>query len=200
MRKLVVATLVGGGLILTACASTPTAEKTITAQVPTTVVVTESALPASSSSSSSLAAAPTSTAAAPVVPPVDEVVPLGSTQTIPGRGRVTAYAIDRAVPPPQYDDSGAPRTALDAEVCVEAASAGVSADPWSLVDANSGRYTKDYDSDGKLPQYPLNLTPVAVGECTRGWIMINIPPETQVTGVRYALSDGSAVLRWSVPA
>lgn len=185
--------LLMAAVLLAGCASPGAAPATITAQVP--VTVTESVNPVGADGASPSAAISTPSSPVAAVP-----VPLGSTQTIPNQARVTAYSIDRNVPPEQYTTDASPRTALDIEVCLDAPASGVSSAPWSLTDASGGRYTADsYTSDPKLPEYPGASTLVVVGECIRGWLIIKAPANAAITGVRYGLQDGT-VLRWSVPA
>lgn len=202
MRKSAWFALLATG-VLSACSASPSAETTITAQVPTTVVVTASSVNTRPSSSEVLTAATATAtssrqAATSSAEAALSIVPLGSTQNIANEAKVTAFAVDREVPAPEYDNDKSARTALDVQVCLSVqAPGGVSSDPWTLTDDKGGRYKPDLVMDPKLPEYPYNSTSVAIGECIRGWIMMKVPESVVITGVRYGLQDGT-VLRWSV--
>lgn len=198
-------------LVISGCGSkAASGTTTVTAQVPP-VTVTETVATSSMTASSTTATAPTTSSvessAADTAP---AAVPVGSTQTIPTNptigvgGRATVYAVDQAVPPSQFDSDAGLGTAMDIEVCVDAPGK-VSAAPWTVTDGSNGRYKPDLGAmDARKPEYPNEYQPVALnaGECVRGWLTMDVPSGTQLTSVRYTLTDQSGfaavLLVWSI--
>ena len=170
---------VGVGVVLAGCGSQAAAPETVTVttEVPTTVTVAATRTPSLSAPSTTT---PNST------PSSVQSASVGSTQAIGNVGHATLHAVDRAVPPTPGGESGEPRTAIDAEVCLDGPAvqaSTVSSSPWVVVDSANGRYSaasSTWDTDPQ-PQYPVGDSALNAGECVRGWIVMNIPADTQLT-------------------
>lgn len=183
--------------LLTGCGEGGT---TMTTTITTTVTATPTATSSSTSPSASSSSTPSESNGATDNGPLA----LGKTWTHPS-GQVT-FQVQK------YDSS------IDAgfgvlagilvRACVKTVDPGEKGSyfswaPWSLHDADDGRYANSGTSGGGLPQptYPNGEQDglVAVGDCTKGWIFFEVPKGTKITEVRYASPrDTSVTGKWLV--
>lgn len=188
--------------VLTACGGQQAAQTTVTAQVPVTVTATPSGDPPDTRSPVSSAAAPSPS---PSSASASSAVPVGSSQTY-GDITMTVHAINRDAPAETSLDEEQKRTAVDIEACASGPGVKVSGVRWSLQDANGGRYTPpNFTINPVLPEYPTDRgVDVLPGECFRGWLAMDVPPDAELTTVRYEPVDRNnqvaATLFWSIPA
>ena len=121
-----------------------------------------------------------------------EPAPLGYQQ----RARATLFGIGRDVT--AASGSTAPRTAIDIEVCADAPISGISSSTWTVIGSDGAEYTPIPGDDAPIiPVYPTRLTALKVDQCLRGWVVVDVPADAQVTTVRYTPENG-AVLLWTV--
>lgn len=154
--------------------------------------------PSSASSTSSASSFTTPTTTSPA-PPAS--LPMGQTYSNEA-GDVTVYAYkpDAAPGAPPPTSPGTGWAAADVQVCVKQANY-VNDLPWALVGSDNGRYAPSSTGYGSFPspKYPMGDTPVAIGECVRGWIVFVVPTGATVAFVRYAPSSGVIPpTRWAV--
>ncbi len=125
-----------------------------------------------------------------------EPAPLGYQQRARVEARATLFAVQRDVTPAA--GSTAPRTAIDVEVCADAPISGISSSTWTVISADGNEYTPVRGDDAPIvPVYPTRLTALKVDQCLRGWIVVDVPADAQITSVRYTPENG-AVLLWNV--
>jgi hypothetical protein len=63
----------------------------------------------------------------------------------------------------------------------------VSSKDWSVTDSKDGPYDSSdaTDPDFPMPRYPVDNEPVAVGECTRGWVLFLVAADADVVLVKF---------------
>ena len=106
------------------------------------------------------------------------------------RVRVTMHSVSQAVagnaPAPQ---SGGRWAGADVETCVDSADGAfaVAWREWSLSDANNGNFAASSTTYASFPKpaFPLAGESVAVGDCTRGWIVFPVGTDVRVTKVKW---------------
>lgn len=125
-----------------------------------------------------------------------EPAPLGYQQRARVEARATLFGVKRDVTPAA--GSTTPRTAIDIEVCADAPISGISSSTWTIIGADGSEYRPIPGDDAPIiPVYPTKLTALKVNQCLRGWVVIDVPPDVQISTVRYTPENG-AVLLWTV--
>ena len=93
---------------------------------------------------------------------------------------------------------------IDVEVCLKAdrVDTTVNSSPWTLVDAANHRFRSVLDADGALPgpEYPWTDLPLSNGDCVRGWMLFEVPPNIEVAAIIYSPTPSvRGSVRWDVP-
>ncbi|WP_353647945.1 hypothetical protein ABLG96_13795 [Nakamurella sp. A5-74] len=95
--------------------------------------------------------------------------------------------------PTDNEATGQVVAGIDVEVCVGQLPEGTSQvtwAPWSLVGEDNARYsTLAPDGGGDMGQQFPQVARVASGDCVRGWITFDVPPDATVSTVRYILGE-----------
>ncbi len=130
--------------------------------------------------------------------------PLGSTYTLTDPGlkvSVTVYDVaqnflaDGAAP-----SGGGHWTGIDVQTCLDEAHTAftVSWTDWSVADADNGQYEVSQDQVPNVtpPIFPVSPTPLAVGECARGWVAFPVAFGARITTVKYK-PTGRPPVFWS---
>lgn len=125
-----------------------------------------------------------------------EPAPLGVQQRAREEARATLFEIRREVT--AAAGSATTRTAADVEVCADAAISGISSSTWTVIGTGGAEYHPVRGDDAPIiPVYPTRLTALKLHQCLRGWIVVDVPPDEQISAVRYTPENG-AVLLWNV--
>lgn len=146
-------------------------------------------LVAGCSSNSGQTGEPTSAVA--VAPAADSRSYLGSGVPGPNDGSLVTVFDYRS--PTGNEATGQVVAGIDVQVCVGQLPEGTSQvtwAPWSLVGEDNARYSTPAPAGGgdMGPQFP-QVARVASGDCVRGWITFEVPPDAKVSTVRYILGE-----------
>ena len=180
-------------LVLAGCASddagTTAAERTATA--------TRSS-PASKSPSLTPTSRPTPITTTP--PPIPA---LGVEQSTTN-GEVTVYAVEFPVEAQHraaegIATEGTDFAVADIQACVGAATASYYPSDFLLVTADNRTYSFwNVQIGAREPNLTDSMRDVPAGQCTRGYLTFELPPDAQVAQVRYSPSSGGLPLLWAV--
>lgn len=160
-----------------------------------TVVVDSPTRSATSAPTSNPATTSSSTdspvASAPPAEAVDARNYLGTEVVGPNAGSTVTVFDYRS--PTDNEATGQIVAGIDVQVCVGQLPEGTSQvtwAPWSMVGEDNARYSTPAPAGGgdMGPQFP-QVTRVASGDCVRGWITFEVPPDATVSTVRYILGE-----------
>jgi hypothetical protein len=116
--------------------------------------------------------------------------------------KVTVYGFENPTtrPPPTYppiSTPGAHWSVLDAQVCAGSSDFQVNPYGFSLVDT-ANQPVNELDI-GPGPFKPmLDITTLTPGECTRGLVVFEVPPNTVIKTIRWEYPYGGDALRWAL--
>lgn len=175
-RTFVMAALAAASLMLslTACSGSGEPGATATVTVTATATATVTATPSPS---------PTPTPAAP------DAIGVGQMQES-GGWKVTVHSVDMNPAPdaPAPDSAGTKWVAADVETCnPDVAGAEITNSPWRLIDDRSRQFEPSSLGYNQFPQpsYGFGDTPIAPGQCIRGWIVFVVAKDAKLTTVLY---------------
>ena len=128
----------------------------------------------------------------------DQTAALGETLELAG-AQYTVYAVKNGE---AYGPK--PVTAADIKICLDETNA-ITGKFWAITDDQDRTLTPQYvTTDDFQPLYPLDLTPVAGGDCFRGWLPMPSPQGFKTASVKYTWADSDGTnatvyhLTWKV--
>lgn len=148
-------------------------------------------------------AEPSSTQAAAPTAPQAKPAGLGTAQMTSVGVTATPFTLENPTtrqPDPSVSkfEGAQPWTVLDAELCAGTEPIAKTGYGFTLVDEANREY-KSYDSS--LQPFTPTITggDLAPGECARGYVNFQLPPDAKIVAVRWDYPGGEGPLRWPLP-